>query len=113
MKKVIKNIFYFVPAVISLTFYMLIGVNAGFGSFDPTVWCFVALLFASAILMMRKKWWGSIGGVITGAVLINMGTQYTGQVISETPIGIVFYVYYIVCGIVCIKSKKPTDTEKE
>lgn len=97
---------YFFPAVISFTLYTLIAVNAGFGSLDPAVWCFVALLLASAILMVRKKWWGCIGGVITGAVLIYMGTQYTGQVISETPIGIIFCVYYVILGFLCFRNKK-------
>ncbi len=97
---------YFFPAVISLTLYALIAINAGFSSLNPLVWCFVALLFASAVLMMRKKWWGCIGGFVTGVVLIYMGTQYTGQIISETPIGIVFCIYYVILGFFCFRNKR-------
>lgn len=97
---------YFFPPVISFTLYTLIAVTAGFNSLNPLVWCFTALLLVSAILLMRKKWWGCIGGLVTGIVLIYMGTQYTGQVINETPIGIAFCIYYVMLGIFCFRDKR-------
>ena len=106
IKQKLINIDYFVPAMISLIFYLISAAASGFGSVNPYAWCFVALLFISAVIMVKRKWWGCIGGVITGAVLIYMGTQYTGQVISETPIGIIFCVYYVVLGVLCFKNKK-------
>ena len=57
--------------------------------------------------MSKGKWWGSLGGVIVGLVLIYMSTQYTGQVIDiERPLGIVFLVYYLICGILLYRNKK-------
>lgn len=106
MKTKLLNIGYFVPAVISLVFYSFIAVSAGFGSLNPLVWCFAAILFVGAVFMMQKKWWGCIGGLVTGAVLIYMGTQYTGQIISETPVGIAFCIYYILFGFLCFKSSQ-------
>lgn len=106
MKQKLINVGYFLPAVISLILYLMLAVNSGFGSLNPLVWCFVALLFVSAALMMQKKWWGCIGGCIAGAVLVYMGTQYTGQIISETPIGIVLCIYYVIFGLLCFRNKR-------
>lgn len=74
---------------------------------NPAVWFFVALLIVSAVFMSKGKWWGSLGGVIVGLMLIYMSTQYTGQVIDiERPLGIGFLAYYLICGILLYKNKK-------
>ena len=112
MKQYVKNIIYFLPAVVSFLLYVILVCASGFGSLKPWVWVFVALLFTSAILMQHKKWWGCCGGIITGAVVIYMSTQYTGQTIDEMPIGISICIYYIVCGILCFKSTNQRDTDK-
>lgn len=104
MKK-LKVIAYFFPAVISLVIYTVLAVSSGFGSIHPLAWCFVALLFVSAVLMLKNKWWGCIGGLLTGGVIIYMGTQYTGQVINESPIGIGLCIYFIICGIICYRAR--------
>ena len=103
-------VIYFIPAnlaVIATLFYLLLGILGSFGAINPAVWFFVALLIVSAVLMSKGKWWGSLGGVIVGLVLIYMSTQYTGQVIDiERPLGIVFLVYYLICGILLYRNKK-------
>ena len=41
-----------------------------------------------------------------GAVLLYMGSQYTGQVIDiEKPLGTAFLIYYAVMGLLCSKKK--------
>ena len=32
-----------------------------------------------------------------------MGTKDTGQIVSETPIGIIMCIYYLACGIISFK----------
>lgn len=93
------KILYFIPAVLALIFYGVLAFAGGLGAINPAVWFFVALLIISAILMSQNKWWGSILGIVVGITLIYMSTQYTGQPIDiEKPIGIVFCVYYLICG---------------
>lgn len=104
MKK-LKVVGYFLPAITSLLFYAAISFNDGFSSIHPLAWCFVVLLLVSAILMLKNKWWGCIGGLFTGGILIYMGMQYTGQIINESPICIVLCIYYALCGLLCSKQK--------
>ena len=103
-------IIYFIPAVLAVIaslFYLLLGVLGAFGAIDPAVWFFVALLIVSAVFMSKGKWWGSLGGIIVGLVLIYMSAQYTGQVIDiERPLGIGFLVYYLICGILLYRKEK-------
>lgn len=101
-----KMLFYF-PTVILLFLYMVFGCISGFGSINLFVWLFIVVLFLSAVLMNNRKWFGCIGGLIIGCVLIYMSTQYTGQIIDiERPLGIVLCIYYLVCGIVIYKRTK-------
>ena len=48
----------------------------------------------------KKKWWGSVLGILIGILLIYMGNQETGQIIKETPFGIIMCIYYIVCAFI-------------
>ena len=73
---------------------------------NPVVWLFVALLFVSGFLMIKDKWWGCMFGIVTGVILIYMGMQETGQIIKEWPIGIIFCLYYIICGFIAAKNRK-------
>ena len=50
-----KKVVYYVPAIVGLVFYCLIAVFSGIGAIHPAVWLCIALLFASAILMAKKK----------------------------------------------------------
>jgi hypothetical protein len=39
-----------------------------------------------------------------------MGTQETGQIINEMPIGIIVFIFYIICGsFIFYKNKKIND----
>jgi len=98
-----KKILYFLPFVLGCILYTFLGVVSSFGSINPFVWIALGMLLISGFLMNRKKWWGSILGVLIGILLIYMGNQETGQIIKETPFGIILCVYYIICAVVSYK----------
>lgn len=94
-----KKVIYFAPVIFGLVFYSLLTVFSGFGAIHPVVWLCIAMLFFSAVLMARKKWFGCIPGILVGAILIWMSFRSTGQVIDiEMPLGIVLILFYILSG---------------
>ena len=101
-----KKVVYYVLAIFGLVFYCLLAVFSGIGAIHPAVWLCIALLFASAILMAKKKWFGCIPGILVGATLICMSFRYTGQIIDiEKPLGIVLILFYILSGLISQKEK--------
>jgi len=100
----VKKVIYFTPAIFGLVFYSLLTVFSGFGAIRPTVWLCIAMLFVSAVLLTKQKWFGSIPGILVGAILILMSYQSTGQVIDiEMPLGIALILFYILSGVVSRK----------
>ena len=94
-----RKVLYFTPAIFGLVFYSLLAVFSGFGAIHPAVWLCIAMLFVSAILLAKKKWFGCVPGILIGIILIWMSFQSTGQVIDiERPLGISLIVFYIFCG---------------
>ena len=94
-----RKVLYFTPAIFGLVFYSLLVVFSGFGAIHPAVWLCIAMLFVSAILLAKKKWFGCVPGIVIGIILIWMSFQSTGQVIHiERPLGIALIVFYILCG---------------
>lgn len=100
-----KKILYLLPVVIGFGFYIFLAIISSFGSINPFVWIALLLLLLGATLLSKNKWWGSIFGILIGFLLIYMGTQETGQIIKETPFGIVMIIYYIICGVISYKNK--------
>lgn len=101
-----KKVLYFVPAIFGLVFYSLLAVFSGFGAIHPVVWLCIAMLFLSAVLMARKKWFGCIPGILVGILLIWMSFRSTGQVIDiEMPLGIALILFYIISGFISRKNK--------
>ena len=99
-----KKVVFFVPAIFGLVFYCFLTILSGIGAIHPAVWLCIALLFASAILIAKKKWFGCIPGILVGVILIWMSFQYTGQVIDiERPLGIVLILFYILSWLVSRK----------
>ena len=95
-----KKVVYYVPAIVGLVFYCLLAVFSGIGAIHPAVWLCLALLFASAILMTKKKLFGCIPGILVGVILIWMSFQYNGQIIEiERPLGIAILAFYCICGL--------------
>ncbi len=103
MKKICAYVLYFLPFAVSIFFYGAIAISVSLNSIDQIAWVFCFLLFASAVLMLKGRWYGCVCGFIVGGILIYMGNQYTGQVISESLVGIIFCAYFAVCGFVCFK----------
>ena len=94
-----RKVLYLTPAIFGLVFYFLLTVFGGFGSIHQAVWLCIGMLFVSAVLLTKKKWFGCIPGILVGVILIWMSFQSTGQVIDiERPLGIVLIVFYIFCG---------------
>lgn len=98
-----KKILYFLPFVLGCILYTFLGVASSFGSINPFVWIALGMLLISGFLMNRKKWWGSVLGILIGILLIYMGNQETGQIIKETPFGIIMCIYYVICAVVSYK----------
>lgn len=101
-----KKILYFLPFILGCILYILGGMVGSFSAINPFVWVALGMLFISGFLMDKKKWWGSVLGILVGILLIYMGSQETGQIVSETPIGIIMCIYYIICGIVAYKKER-------
>lgn len=94
-----REVLYFAPAIFGLVFYSLLAVFSGFGAIHLAVWLCIAMLFLSAVLMAKKRWFGFISGIMVGVILIWMSFQSTGQVIDiEMPLGIGLIVFYLFCG---------------
>lgn len=100
-----KKILYFLPFVLGFILYIFLGIVSSFGTINPFVWVALLLLLVAGLLMSQNKWWGCIFGIVIGILLIYMGTQETGQIIKETPFGIIMCIYYIVCALVSYKKK--------
>ena len=104
-KRTVSVIMYFIPAAI-MVICNLIAVEAmGFSAVHPVAWVITVLLGASALLMYQNRWWGCLLGVAVGFVFVYMGTRETGQIINESPIGVLVCGYYLICGIICCKMK--------
>lgn len=95
-----RKILYFLPVVLGGALYTFLGIASSFGSINPFVWIALGMLLISGFLMDKNKWWGSVLGILIGILLIYMGNQETGQIIKETPFGIIMCIYYIICAII-------------
>ena len=95
-----KKKLYFLPFVLGCMLYTFLGIASSFGSINQFVWIALGMILISGILMDKKKWWGSVLGILIGILLIYMGNQETGQIIKETLFGIIMCIYYIVCSII-------------
>ena len=100
-----KKILYFFPVGSACIIYIFLGVISSFSSINPFVWLSLILLFISGLLMNKNKWWGCILGILIGVLLIYMGNRETGQIIKETPFGIIICIYYILCASVAYRKK--------
>ncbi|MEG1061119.1 MAG: hypothetical protein RSD35_02080 [Oscillospiraceae bacterium] len=92
-----KKILFFFPAIISTIVYGLLAVLGGIGTIHPLVAVWLLLFLSAGALLRKAKVIGGIFGMIPALQLIYMGTQETGQIIEETPIGIIILLYYMVC----------------
>lgn len=103
-----RKILYLSPAIVVCLFYGLAAILVGgFSGFQPVVLLYIGAPVLSAALLLHGKWWGCVPGLLFGGYLLWMSTQYTGQVINiERPLGLVFLVYYLVMGLLSLKTEK-------
>ncbi|WP_147534276.1 hypothetical protein [Bacillus marasmi] len=96
--KVLKIIVY-IPAIIFSIFYGVIAINDA-GAISSIVLVWLAFFYVSGFMLNKNIFWGSLMGALPGIHLIYMGTQETGQIINEKPLGIVILIFYIICGYI-------------
>lgn len=104
-----KKILYFFPFVLGCALYIFLGIASSFGTINPFVWIALSMLFIAGLLMKDNKWWGSILGIAIGILLIYMGNQETGQIIKETPFGIIMCIYYIICAVLSYRKSNAKE----
>lgn len=100
-----KRTFFFVPAIIFTVFYGLIAMSS-ISSISAFVLVWLVLFFVSGLLLAKNIFWGALFGALPACHLIYMGIQDTGQIFSETPIGVAILVFYIVCGYLVFRKTK-------
>lgn len=101
-----RKLAYFIPAIVFTIMYGLAIVIGGIGSINPIVIVWVALLWIAGVLLNKGVVWGGLLGMIPGACFVYMGTQETGQIIKETPFGIIILFYYVLCIYFVYKKKE-------
>ena len=106
-----RKFLYGMPAVLICMLYTILTILAGgISGYQPIVLVYIGFPILAAVFLRKGKWWGSLFGVAMGAVLLYMGSRYSGQVIDiEGPMGIVFLIYYAVMGILCFKHNRRAD----
>ncbi len=98
-----KKILYFIPAIVACLFY---GPFMLIGSVELIGYIFCALWIVSSLILFKGKWWGCLPGIIAGIWLAFLDLQATGQIVRQWPIGIVFCIYYAICGFLIYKIGK-------
>ena len=92
-----KKIIFYIPAIIFAIIYGVIAIS-NIGAISSIVIIWLALFFVSGFILNKNVFWGSLLGTLPAIHLIYMGTQETGQIVNEIPIGIVILIFYIICG---------------
>ncbi|MEG1945444.1 MAG: hypothetical protein RR058_08490 [Oscillospiraceae bacterium] len=98
-----KKVLFFLPAIVFTIFYGWVALG-GIGDIQPIILICLVLFWSAGALLSKTIFWGGFLGIIPAACFIYMGTQETGQIIGETPIGIVVLLYYLAC-IYCVYKK--------
>ena len=100
-----KKLLYFIPAIPMTILWIFFTIG---NSVEVTAiaWILDILFILSGVLMCINKWWGCFLGIISGAILIGMGLQETGQIFKEYLLGFPLVVYYIICGYYVAKRSK-------
>lgn len=100
-----KKLVFFIPAIIFTIFYGLAAFG-GMGAIHPSVMLWLALLWIAGVFLSKAMFWGGLLGFIPGVCFIYMGTQETGQIFKETPLGVIILLYYAACMIYCVYKKE-------
>lgn len=104
-----KKIIFYIPFIIFAIFFGVITISDN-GVISPIAIVWLALFFISGLILHKNVYWGSLFGTLPAIHMIYMGTQETGQIINEMPIGIIILIFYIICGYFVYKSNKVAIT---
>ena len=100
-----KKAIVFAPAAIFTI--AVVALNVILKTFSPIWYAWVLMLWIGSLVMNNGKTWGAVIGLLPGAHLIYMSTQYTGQVINiELPVGLIIAIFYVSCGFVIWKRNR-------
>ena len=100
-----KRVLYTLPAVMIWLFYGMLALLAGgFASFQIRAWLVILLPAMSALLLLAGRWWGCIPGMLLGGLLISMGLTAGNTAFVAAGIGV--FAYYLVMGLLCLRSEK-------
>ena len=100
-----KKAIVFAPAAIFTV--AVVALNIILKTFSPLWYAWVLLLWIGGFMMNKEKAWGAVIGLLPGAHIIYMSTQYTGQVINiELPLGLIIVIFYLGCGFVIWKRNR-------
>lgn len=103
----VKKVIYYIPAIIFSVLLGLIAISGSISIISSVAVVWLVLFLTSGILLSKNMFWGSLLGALPAIHMIYMGTQETGQIINEMPIGIIVLIFYIICaGFVFYKSRK-------
>jgi len=80
------------------------------GAISPIIVVWLALFFIGGLMLHKNFFGGSLFGALPAIHLIYMGTQQTGQIFNEAPIGIVILIFYLLCGYFVYRSNKEAIT---
>ncbi len=100
-----KKILFYIPAIVFMLFYGIVALS-GFSAISPVVMVWLLLWSISGFLLNKNYFWGSLFGALPAIHLVYMGAQETGQIINETPIGIVVLSFYLICGYLVYRKNK-------
>ncbi len=92
-----KKVIFYIPAIIFSIFYGAVAF-IGVGSISPIIFVWIGIFCISGYILNKKQVCGVLAGLLPAIHLIYMGTQETGQLVSEVPAGIVVLIFYVICG---------------
>lgn len=105
-EEVMRKLLFYIPAILFTLIFGVLTSFLGLGATSPVVLIWLALWFISGFILNKGYFWGSLFGILPAIHLIYMGAQETGQIISETPAGIVILSFYVICGYLVYRKKK-------
>lgn len=95
-----KKIIFYIPAILFAIIYGCLAIFFSIRSISPIIFIWIILFLVSGFLLNANKVLGGILGMLPGIHFIYISTKYTGQLISERPIGIVVVlIFYMLCSV--------------
>jgi len=67
------------------------------------------LLYLAAGFLSKGHLYGSLFGLMAEVVLIMIGAKETGQIIKETPFGVILIIYYLVLLLITKRKNRKSQ----